>query len=158
MAVGDDAFLIVNEGRAHSSAIRAEVEVETFRILFRAGLVEEVLGVLVTPADRLLEREPAQPGFAFEFSEGLQPHDRSVSPVLRYIRQHAINGADDSVWFEEQIGYLLERMLLSHRAILRKVEELPCARMETRRELYRRVSLAVDYIETCFDQPMSLDV
>lgn len=158
MAVSDDSFLVVNEGRAHSSTVRAEVDVETFRILFRTGLVEEVLSALVTPADRVLERDSPQAGFAFEFSEGLQPHDRLVSPVLRYIRQHALAGSDDSIWFDEQIGYLLERMLLSHRAIVRKMQGLPCARLETRRELYRRVSLAVDYIETCFDQPTSLDV
>jgi AraC family transcriptional regulator len=158
MAVGDDTFLIVNEGRLHSSSIRADVDVETFRILFRTGLVEEVLGSLVTPADRMLEREPPRAGFAFEFSEGLQPHDRLVSPVLRYIRQHAVGGSDDSIWFDEQIGYLIERMLLGHRAIVRKVQALPCARVETRRELYRRISLAVDHIETCFDQQISLDV
>jgi len=158
MAVGDDTFLIVNEGRAHSSAIRSEVDVESFRILFRTGLVEEVLGALVMPTDRLLERDPEHRGFPFEFTEGLQPHDRLVSPVLRYIRQHALGGSDDDIWFEEQIGYLLERMLLSHRAIVRRVQALPCARIETRRELYRRVTLAVDYIETCFDQATSLDV
>ena len=158
MAVTDDTFLIVNEGRPHASAIRSEVDVETFRILFRAGLVDEVLGALVTPADRLLERDAPQSTCIFEFSEGLQSHDRLVSPVLRYIRQHVISGSEDSVWLEEQIAYLLERMLLSHRAVVRKVQALPCARVETRRELYRRVSLAVDYIETCFDQQISLDL
>lgn len=158
MAVSDDTFLVVNEGRAHSSMIRAETDVETFRVLFRSGLAEEVLGALVTPADRMLEREPPRSGFAFEFSEGIQPHDRLVSPVLRYIRQHAVGSSDDSIWFDEQIGYLMERMLLAHRAIVRRVQSLPCARVETRRELYRRISLSIDYIETCFDQPISLDV
>jgi AraC-like DNA-binding protein len=157
MAVNDDTFLILNEGKPHSSVLRAEADVETFRILFRADLVDDVLGALVQPTDRLLERESPQAGFSFEFSEGLQPHDRLVSPVLKYIRQHALTGSDDSLWFDEQIGYLLERMLMTHRAVVRKVQALPCARMETRRELHRRVSLAVDHIEACFDQPLSLD-
>ncbi|MEP7244795.1 MAG: AraC family transcriptional regulator [Gammaproteobacteria bacterium] len=156
VAVDDDNFLVQNAGRAHESAIHSRCEVESFKIFFRAGLVEEVLAPLVTPADRLLERPSAPDRFAFEFSETLRPHDRQVSPVLRYIRHQALAGNDDPAWFEEQLGYLLERMLLGQREIVRQVQAIPCARAGTRKEIYRRVTLAVDYIESCYEQSIGL--
>jgi len=157
LAVDDDNFLLLNDGRAHASLIRSETHVETFKIFFRAGMADEVLAPLVMPADRLLEREFPFDRFGFEFCEGLRPHDRLVSPVLRYIRHHALAGSDDVAWFDEQLSYLLERLLLEHREIVRKVQAIPYARAGTRKEIYRRVALAVDYIESCYEQPIDLD-
>ena len=74
----------------------------------------------------------------FEFSESLRPHDRLVSPVWKYIRNRALTGDDDVAWFDEQLSYLLERLLLADREIARRVEAIPCARSGTRKEIYRR--------------------
>jgi AraC family transcriptional regulator len=158
LMVDDDNFLVLNEGRAHASQIRSETEVESCKISFRAGMIDEVLAPLVTPADRLLEREAPFARFTFEFSESLQPHDRLVSPVLHYIRQHALAGNDDEAWLDEQLAYLLERLLFAHRAIVRKVHAIPCARSATRKEIHRRITLAVDYIESCYEQSIELEV
>lgn len=157
LTVDDDNFLVLNEGRAVASAIRSSAEVESCRIVFRSGMVDEVLAPLLTPEDRLLERESSIPRGGFEFCESLQPHDRLVSPVVRYIRHHAIAGNDNEEWFEEQLAYLLERLLFAHREILRKVEAIPCARSATRKEIHRRLSLAVDYIESYYEEPIELE-
>jgi AraC family transcriptional regulator len=157
LAVDDDNFLMLNAGRAHASLIQSETDVESFKIFFRTGMADEVLAPLVTPADRLLEREPPFVRSGFEFCEGLRPHDRLVSPVLRYIRHHALAGSDDAAWFDEQLSYLLERLLLGHREIVRRVQAIPCARSGTRKEIYRRVALAVDYIESSYERSIELE-
>ena len=71
ISVDEDNFLVLNAGREHASQIRAETDVECFKIFFRAGMAGEVLAALVTPMDRLLDREPEWAGSGFEFSEGL---------------------------------------------------------------------------------------
>lgn len=155
ISVDEDNFLLLNAGRTHASAIRSETDVESFKVFFRAGLAEETLAALTMPADRLLDREPH--GWGFELCEGLRPHDRTVSPVWKYIRHRALTGDDDAAWFDEQLSYLMERLLLAHREVARRVEAIPCARSGTRREIYRRVSLAVDYIESCYEQSIELE-
>ena len=160
LAVDDDNFLVLNEGRAHSSVIRSESEVESFKIFFRAGMVAEVLAPLVLPADRLLERAPALGSLGFEFCEGLQPNDRTVAPALHVIRQHLIDtevGKEDNAWLEERLTQLLESLLLGHREVVARVKAIPVARDGTRKEIYRRVVLAVDYIESYYEQPIELD-
>jgi AraC family transcriptional regulator len=155
ISVDEDNFLLLNAGRVHASLIRSETDVECFKIFFRAGLAEEVLAALMMPADRLLEREFHASGF--EFCEGLRPHDRLVAPVWRYLRHRALTGDDDAEWFDEQLSYLMERLLLAHREIASRVEAIPCVRSGTRKEIYRRVSLAVDYIESCYEQSIELE-
>jgi len=155
ISVDEDNFLLLNAGRVHASLIRAETDVESFKIFFRAGLAEEVLATLVMPADRLLDREFHASGF--EFCEGLRPHDRLVSPIWKYLRHRALTGDADAAWFDEQLSYLMERLLLAHREIANRVEAIPCVRSGTRKEIYRRVSLAVDYIESCYDQCIELE-
>jgi AraC family transcriptional regulator len=157
LAVDDDNFLVLNEGRAQASLIRSDTEVESFRIFFRTGLADEVLAALVLPVDRLLETGAPLARTGLEFSEGLRSHDRLVSPVLAYIRHQAVAACDDPVWFDEQLGYLLERLLLGHRQIMRRMQAMPCARPGTRREIHRRVVLAIDYIESCYEHPMELE-
>jgi AraC family transcriptional regulator len=157
LAVDDDNFLVVNEGRTQASLVRCDTEVESFRIFFRMGLADEVLAPLVLPVDRLLDTEGASVRAGLEFSEGLRSHDRLVSPVLAYIRHQALGGCDDTAWFAEQLTYLLERLLLGHRQIMRRVQAMPCTRPGTRREIHRRVVLAVDYIESCYEHSIELE-
>ena len=47
----------------------------------------------------------------------LQTHDRSVTPVLLFIRRHCDMGLEDPLWYEEQLAFLLERMLMRHRQV-----------------------------------------
>jgi AraC-like DNA-binding protein len=157
IAVDDDNVLVLGEGRSYGTHIRSETEVECFKIFFRTGMADEVLAPLLMPEDRLLERDASCGRTAFEFCEGLQPRERRLSLVLNYIRHHALAGNDDAAWFEEQLGLLLERLLLGHREIVRRVQAIPCARAGTRKEIHRRISLAVDYIESCYDQPIDLE-
>jgi AraC family transcriptional regulator len=157
LAVDDDNFLVVNEGRPHASLIRSDTEVESFKIFFRTGLADEVLAALLLPVDRLLERDATRVGGSLEFCEGLRSHDRLVSPVLAYVRHQAFAGCEDSAWFDEQLSYLLERLLLGHRQIMRRMQSMPCARPGTRREIHRRVVLAIDYIESCYEHPIDLE-
>jgi len=157
LAVDDDNFLVVNEGRPQASLIRSDTEVESFRVCFRAGLAAEALAALVLPVDRLLEADDAPVRSRLELSEGLRSHDRLVSPVLAYIRHQALDGCDDTAWFDEQLVYLLERLLLGHRQIMRRMQAMPCARPGTRREIHRRVVLAIDYIESCYEHPIELE-
>jgi AraC family transcriptional regulator len=157
LTVTEDNFIVLNEGQFHASLIQSDDAVETTKIFFRRGLVQEVLAALLTRLPRLLDNEGPPTDHMIDFDEALHPHDRVVSPVLAYIRRQALNGSNDCAWFEEQFGYLLERLLLRHQHIAQRVRALPCARAGTRKEIHRRIMRAVDYIESCYERPIDLD-
>jgi AraC family transcriptional regulator len=131
--------------------------VHSFSIFFRPGFAEEVLGGMLTPQDRILERGNETQARAVEFAEHLRPHDRIVTPVLRYISFHIEQGVDDEAWYEEQLSFLLERMLSSHRLTTRAAQSLAASRSGKRQELYRRLGWGRDFIHSNYQRPITID-
>jgi AraC family transcriptional regulator len=155
--VDDDSYLILNDRRKYSSTLRSVRPVKTFSIFFRPGFAEEVLGGMLTPPDRILERGEHGENKSVEFSEHLRPHDRLVTPVLRYIAFHVQQGVEDPQWYEEQLSFLLERMLASHRATVQSIQSLSASRPGKRLELYRRLSWGRDFIHSSYQRPITID-
>jgi len=154
--VDDDNYLILNDGRVYASSIEQERELESFSIFFRPGLAEEVRNVMRTPASRALDGGSARVA-APDFPEYLQAHDHRTTPVLNYIRHHVRMGIDDPHWYEEQLAFLLERMLQQRESEHARIAELPALRSATRAEVHRRVMRAANYIHSNFERDLSLD-
>jgi AraC family transcriptional regulator len=157
VAVDDDNYLIFNDRRTYSSVIRSVRPVRSFSIFFRPGFAEEVLGGMLTPQDRILDRSGDAQRRSVEFAEHLRPHDRLVTPVLKYIAFHVRQGVDDEAWYEEQLSFLLERMLGSHRRTAQAMQSLAASRPGKRRELYRRLNWGRDYIHSNYQRPIAID-
>jgi AraC family transcriptional regulator len=153
--VDDDCWLAVPTGPANVR-IRGQREVQALTIMFRRGMPEDVLGALITPEDRLLDNGEVLYAPTLPFMPHLQTHDRSVTPVLLFIRRHCDMGLEDGLWYEEQFAFLLERMLMRHRHVISHARSVPVRRAATRREILRRVSLATDFIHSNYDKPLML--
>jgi AraC-like DNA-binding protein len=136
IAVDDDNFLILNPGRVSSTSIDATHPVETLTIFFGPDLAGA--------------HEP-------EYLENLQPHDRLVSPVLRFIRAHLDRGVADEAWYHEQLLFLLERMRCRHARLQEQIDGIALIRPATRREAFRRIALATDYLHAHYSQNVDLD-
>ncbi len=157
LTVDDDNYLILNDRRTYASSLRSVRPVRSFSIFFRPGFAEEVLGGMLTPQDRMLERCGEVDPRAVEFAEHLRPHDRIVTPVLRYIAFHVEHGVEDDTWYEEQLSFLLERMLSSHRLTAQAIQSLSAIRAAKRRELYRRLSWGRDFIHGNYQRQITID-
>src|SRR6186713_3145961 len=143
VAVDDDSFLILNNGRVCTTQIDAPQPVESFAIYFGPALVEHTYGAMTLSIEKALERGDAVVERSAEFLESLQPHDKLVSPVLRFIRLHVLRGVDDEAWYDEQLNFLLERMLTHRGGVIERIDALQLIRTSTRREIYRRISLSI---------------
>jgi AraC-like DNA-binding protein len=155
IAVDDDSFLILNDNRCYGSRFESDIDLESYSIFFRPGMAEEVTGALATPVERAIDEGGAAPR-AVEFTETLHPHDSLVSPMLRYIRHGVLAGVDDGDWYEEQLQFLLARMLAHQRRVADRVGSLPLLRSATRHEIQRRLSLAVDLVHASYDRDIGL--
>ena len=156
IAVDDDNYLLVNDQRTYRSLLKSAEPVHSFSIFFRPGLAEETLGALLTPEDRLLDHGDELLPRPTEFAEMLRPHDAQVSPILRYIAREVDRGFNDEMWYEEQLSFLLERILRVHRADLTITNSLCNSRQATRCEIFRRVGWSTDYIHTNYARPITI--
>jgi AraC family transcriptional regulator len=157
VGVDDDTFLILNQGRMYSTSIRAEYPVESLAICFRPGLAAAAYAAMSVSLAKALTDGAGLPERTIEFSENLQAHDRLVSPVLRFIKAHVAQGLEDEGWYEEQLHFLLERMRQLRDRTLLQIEQLQFIRGATRREIYRRIAVATDFIHTNYAQDLDLE-
>jgi AraC family transcriptional regulator len=156
VGVDDDNYLVLNDQRTYSSTLKSRELVHSFAIFFRPGLAEETLGALRLSEERLLDAGGEAPARSVEFAENLHPHDRLVTPLLRYISKQVDAGLDDELWYEEQFSYLMERMLRAHYQDLAIIDALGMVRAATRREIRRRIGWSTDYIHTWYMRPLDM--
>ncbi|HEY2809144.1 MAG TPA: AraC family transcriptional regulator [Steroidobacteraceae bacterium] len=154
VAVDDETFLVLNDGRTYGSRLDGPTPVTSFAIFFRPGMAGEVRRSHLLDERALLDA----PGgvLADGFGESLRLHDTRVSPVLRFIRHHVERGLDDEQWYEEQLYFLLGRMQSLHGRDLATAGRVPARRPGTRQEIFRRLGLGMDFIHTNYRQPIGL--
>lgn len=154
--VDDGSYLLINGGERCSSTIDSETLVESFCIFFKPGLIHDVLTVLATPEDALLDDHARRSHQPVRFFQHLHTHDRIVSPTVVRLRSSIDNGHLTRGWFEDQFAILLERLLDAHRGVFRAADRLPSVRSATRAELYRRLALGRDYIDAGIHEPLDM--
>jgi AraC-like DNA-binding protein len=157
IAVGDDTFLILNANRMYASRVQAHNPILSFSIFFRPGLLADVLRGVIEPAESQLERPSESGAVGFEFAEHLHSHDRAVSPVLRHIYNNVTSGVNNELWYEEQLHFLLQRMVRLHCRERAREAEISAVRPATRKEIYRRLGLGVTFMHSNYRESLDLD-
>lgn len=158
VAVNDDTFLVLNEGRVYASSLNSATDTYSFSIFFRPGLGEEVAAGLQSPLGEALENGPLPMKAAIEFDECLQHHNSKITPVLRFIQRQIAAGVRDENWLEEQCQFLLERLIAAHlqrESVL--AADLDDARWPQRAELIRRLRWAIDFMHAHLAEHITLE-
>src|SRR4029078_12128527 len=60
----------------------------------------------------------------------------------------------DEAWYSEPPRCMLERMLAHRNGLIERIDALELIRTSTRREIFRRISLATDYLHSNYRQPI----
>jgi AraC-like DNA-binding protein len=151
IAVKPGKYLVVNGEQEYASYILSHQEVESFCVFFEDNLASEVLAAFSRSHNQLLDTpETVAPT---PFFQNLRPVNTSlVANLQTAVRQ----GFPAQMWVDEQANFVLAALLREQRRTLRETESLPLARPATRIEIYRRLSLAKDYIASCYAEPLSL--
>jgi AraC family transcriptional regulator len=155
ITVDDDTYAIFNGDRTYASRIEALRPVQSFSIFFDRSLPAQAWQSLWR-AQSALDCPVEAEQRSVEFAEKLYEHDNLVSPVLRHIRCAVDSGPVEDAWLEEQLLFLLNRMLRLHDKKLRVEAVVPSRKPATRKELLRRLSLGVDFIQTRYRDPVRL--
>ena len=154
--VDEDSYLVLNNEQLYASHIESSEEVESFCVFFRDRFAEEVLTPFITPAERLLDDPELKSGQPVVFFQKLNRHDRTISPLLARLH-HGINaGLASGLWLDEQFHALARGLLCAHRESCAEVSRLAALRLSTRVELYRRLTRARDFLDSCYAEHLTL--
>jgi AraC family transcriptional regulator len=155
-AVDDTCFLILNEGQVYSSYIYSERPVESFTINFSEPFTRTVLDGLYARDTLGGGHQAAAAPRSFEFIERVYPHDNGISPILSILYRQSLVNDPDTTAITEQYYLLLEKMVLLRTRVDREIQTVKAVKSSTRRELYRRLHFAKDYMDARYMNNVSL--
>lgn len=157
--VTPDNYLLVNQGQHYRTAFSGETEQEMILVAFRPGFAEHLLHNLITPQDKLLDDpffEPSQPVQFFE-----KTYDADPVVCALFARLHNLIDEDLATRKEADLDgvytALLMRMLEVHRNLRGEINKLGSVKAATRAELFRRLSIAKDFMDAHLDRRIHLE-
>jgi AraC-like DNA-binding protein len=151
----EEVFLVLNAGHVLSTHSRRDPGTCLLSIYFAPELLTQARDAL-SPADRDLLNDCSQDG-SWRLFEHLRDCDRSLASVLHYVAHHICAGVDDTAWYEEQVGFLLRRLLTHEIAVARTVCSMTHMKSWKRRETFARLARVCDLIHSCYDRVLTID-
>lgn len=157
LAAGDDSFLIINEGSLYKSSINTKTVTESFTINFTSQNINDVYVGLSSSAGRQLENPFTQQSNTISFVEKMYHWSGPLTTSLMGIRQLVKEKEQSDGPYIEHSHAALESMLMLHANTKIEIENVLAVKASTKEELYKRLTLARDYMESCFSENISLD-
>jgi AraC family transcriptional regulator len=151
----EEVFLALNAGHIVTSRGWRDPGASLLSIYFAPELLQQAVEAL-TRADREALSAAAPEG-QLRLFEHLRECDRPFASVMRYVAHHVCAGVDDPLWYEEQISFLLRRLLTHEISIARTVGAMTHMKSWKRRETFVRLARVSDRIHSCYDRALSID-
>jgi AraC family transcriptional regulator len=151
----DEVFLALNAGRTLTTRGLRDPGACLLSVYFAPELLTQAIEALA-PADRDLLLACSQDG-SFRLFEHVRETDRSLTSVMRYIAHHVSCGIDDPQWYEEQVSFLLRRLLGHELSLARTVSTMTHMKSWKRRETFMRLARVTDLIHSCYERPLTIE-
>jgi len=149
--------MVLNEGTTYSSYIEPGNEIESLTINFNGGYQSDVKRTLCTVSDVLID-QPVEASNEFVFiEEKLYKHNNSVSPLIYRIRNLTQNFHEHEASINETLYFLLEALVQSNSQLIHEIKDIHAAKLSTKKEIYRRLTEVRDYIDSCFNEDVTLE-
>ncbi len=155
-AVNDSRYLILNQGSHYSSYIDSDTKVESFSINFMPSMVLDMASSILESDTFNLESY----GFHRKellFGEQLYVYDSGISSFLTKFRSFIKGPKKDVQVIEYLYWLLLERLVDGQKQLMNDIRNVPKIRLSTKTELYKRLTRAKDYLDSCYTRDISLE-
>lgn len=152
--VHENSYLILNDRQRYTITVDSALDVTTFCVFFKRGLVEDVFLSYATPAATLLDL-PAPP--PLHFWEKLETEGGGVLGPVRELRRQVVKGSRSRQELEPYFYSIADHMVREHSQTWAAVARLPPLRASTKQELYRRLLRGRDYLLSSLDGPVLLN-
>lgn len=147
--VQSDEFLIVNHGRTYEGNIDKRCETEGVCVYLHNDMIGDVFRVLDQSALELLDKPFEEDLQKMEFLENIYKSNSSILGImLRKLYRNIRHRSVESVRDDKDLYYTMsECLLLDQRKTFQEVGRLQSVKSSTKKELYRRVLLAKEYLD-----------
>ena len=153
--VEDDMFYISNNNQEYSLEIDCKEPTETFNIHFSTQMLGDFINSLHSHSAAL--ESNGNFGTTTCFYNKLYHKDEQFNRISQLLYTKGNAGLLHEMMKEELLGELLHHLLLQNELIAKEVDRISNTKAATRVEIYRRLSIATDYIHTHYHKDLTLD-
>ncbi|MEO7982485.1 MAG: AraC family transcriptional regulator [Bacteroidota bacterium] len=150
-------YLLLNSGTCYSSHIETDENLELFSIFFSEQFEKENFNGILASHDTNLT-DPFNFGDRKIFLlEKLYAHDEIVTPVIMQLKSYSMQFHSSLLQIDELYYLLIERLYMREIETLKEIENVNAIRSVTRLELYKRLSMVKDFIDSSFNENIGLE-
>lgn len=154
------SYLVINQGQHYRTAFNGTKDQEMILVAYKPTFAAGVLQSLVTSEDKLLDDpfKPAeQPVAFFEKNYEMDSEIQQIFFTLRKLMDEKDLGWKREYDLQDIYTKLLIRLLDVHKNLKQDIDKLKSAKLSTRTELYRRLSIARDYMDAHPEKRISIE-
>lgn len=154
----DESFLVFNEGKEYTSYIQSDTEVESFTVNFSAWHVQSILkGLKAKAVDNLNDPECNGKRESLYFTEKSYPYSKELKLRVLQLRRLAKEFSKNKGQITEHILLILHDLILIQSKNNLESNNISAFKKSTREELYKKLHMAKDHIDSSFHLDLSLD-
>lgn len=152
----EDHYFLSNQQELYSLEINSEKPVETFNIHLGDAFVNRLFHDYSHSSASLLDQEQ-EPEPLLLFSR-LYRKEPALLATIQKLRDYGPILNEQPLLMEELLASFTEVLLRQHKNLQQQIQNLGPCQAATKREIYRRLSLAHDYMHTHYAENPGLDV
>lgn len=155
--INDSTFLIVNNSQQVKTIVESEKEVESFSIFFQPEFVNNVFAALKKKNEFLLDEWENTDG-KINFYDKVYNYETNLISKIMKVREKAGKNQITKGWLEEQLYFITHSMVETNYSLKKEIVKISAAKSTTRQELYRRLHIAKDFIDSSYSEKINIPV
>ncbi len=152
-----DNYLIVNKGQTYYSEIDSQENTEAIIVAFGDNEINDVLDNTIKSGDLLIDNILKDYSDELSIFETAYDNDPGINAALAQMKKAILNKADGAMAYQELTYDLLEKIVRNHFSTLAEVDKIKSIKKSTKVELYKRISLARDFMSANLASKLSID-
>lgn len=156
--IGPSHYLMTNAGQEMDGDVQSETPVIGICVLFSKDHITHVLAAMTRTFEEELEN-PFDPHHSPHFiSKTNHLSQDRLSTMIHSIKNEVAAGTIDDQYEEESFFLTLSELLINEQLrVYSDIARLPQAKFSTREEIYRRVCIMEDYLQSNYKNDITLD-
>lgn len=158
IAVRPGQFLVLNNDQEYSCSIEGPEKTAIFSVFFREAFANNVLRDMLSSEDTLLDDYADVEEKKPEFFQTLSVIDVTLQQKLQSLIAVLNEFGYDSHRVDEHLLFLLYDLIHKHKAALGHTKKVKAVKPGTRREIYKRLCMAKDFMHASFMDKQGLNM
>ena len=154
VATSFDRYLLTNPNSRYVSYINQEKNIDAIYVFFSSKEIKKLYTSLVLSEGELLD-DPLGSREEFRFQETLYKLDSNINFLLSKL-PNIVSQTENKEEVTSYLYSLMEQLVLNQEAVKQEHHKINATKKSTKEEVYKRLYIAKDYIDSCYDENISV--